>query len=52
MECLSRRFVKAVETLLDPGTLVLATIAARGGGLIEHARRRPDAELWTAPIQR
>jgi nucleoside-triphosphatase len=47
MECLSSRFVKAVTTLLDSAALVVATIAARGGGLIEDARRRPDAELWT-----
>jgi nucleoside-triphosphatase len=47
MECLSARFVTAVRALLDSDRLLVATIAARGAGLIDEARRRKDVELWT-----
>jgi len=47
MECLSARFVAAVTALLDSGRPLVATVAARGGGLIENAKRRPDAEVRT-----
>jgi nucleoside-triphosphatase len=47
MECLSPRFVTAVTALLDSPKLLVATIAARGGGFIERARGRPDVEVWT-----
>jgi nucleoside-triphosphatase len=47
MECLSDRFVEAVERLLDSPTPVVATIGQRGGGLIARAKERPDAEQWT-----
>ncbi len=46
MECLSSKFVLAVRALLDSDKPVVATIARRGGGLIEEVKRRPDAELW------
>jgi nucleoside-triphosphatase len=45
MECLSARFVAAVTALLDSGRPLVATVAVRGGGLIENAKRRPDAEV-------
>jgi nucleoside-triphosphatase len=47
MECLSARFVTAVRALLDSDRLLVATIAARGAGLIDEARRRKDVEPWT-----
>jgi nucleoside-triphosphatase len=47
MECLSPRFVAAVRALLDSDRLLVATIAARGSGLVEEAKRREDVELWT-----
>ena len=47
MECLSPRFVAAMTRLLDSGRPVVATVAARGGGFIEGAKRRGDVELWT-----
>jgi nucleoside-triphosphatase len=47
MECLSPRFVTAVRALLDSDRPLVATIAARGAGLIEEAKRRDDVELWT-----
>ena len=47
MECLSPRFVAAIERLLDGETPVVATVAERGAGLIERVKRRPGAVLWT-----
>jgi nucleoside-triphosphatase len=47
MECLSPRFVSAVRALLDHQRPLVATIAARGAGLIEEAKRSSDVELWT-----
>jgi nucleoside-triphosphatase len=46
MECLSQRFIAAIRELLNSKALVLATIAQRGGGLIEKAKQTKDAELW------
>lgn len=46
MECLAPGFVTALRRLLDAGRTVVATIAARGGGLIAEVKARPDAELW------
>jgi nucleoside-triphosphatase len=47
MECLSASFVAAVRALLESDRPLVATIAARGTGLIEEAKRRRDVELWT-----
>lgn len=47
MECLSRRFVAAIEAFLDSKRLLVATVALKGGGLIEAVKRRPDVELWS-----
>jgi nucleoside-triphosphatase len=47
MECLSPRFVAAIQALLDSPRLLVATIAARGGAFIEETKRRPDVEVWT-----
>jgi nucleoside-triphosphatase len=46
MECLSRRFVEAVEPLIASARVFVATVALRGEGLIEEIKRRPDALLW------
>jgi nucleoside-triphosphatase len=46
MECLSARFVAAMERLLSSDTQLVATVAARGSGLIESVKRRPDVDLW------
>ena len=46
MECLSSRFVTAVKELLNARKLLVATVAARGGGLIEEVKRRAGLELW------
>jgi nucleoside-triphosphatase THEP1 len=39
--------VAAVRALLESDRPLVATIAARGTGLIEEAKRRRDVELWT-----
>jgi nucleoside-triphosphatase len=47
MECLSPRFVAAVQALLDSPRLLVAAVAARGGVFVEATKRRPDVEVWT-----
>lgn len=46
MECLSPPFVAAIGALLASGQPVVATVARRGGGLIEAVKRRTDVLLW------
>ncbi len=46
MECLSQRFIAAMRALLESRTLVVATIAQRGGGFIAEAKQTKGAELW------
>ena len=46
MECLSPRFGAAIRALLDSDKPLLATVAKKGGGLIEAVKRRPGTELW------
>lgn len=45
MECLSPRFVAAMRRLLGSGSLVVATVAKAGEGLIAEAKRWPGARL-------
>ncbi len=47
MECLSPRFVSAIERICDGEIPLVATVAERGSGLIERVKRRPGAVLWT-----
>jgi nucleoside-triphosphatase len=47
MECLSARFVAAVNRLLDGSLPVIATVAKRGEGFISEVKQRADCELWT-----
>lgn len=46
MECLSAQFVKAIRRVLESRSPLLATIAARGGGLIAELKQRPASLLW------
>jgi nucleoside-triphosphatase len=46
MECLSERFVAAMQTLLIGPKPVVATIALRGGGFIAEAKRAAGAVIW------
>jgi nucleoside-triphosphatase len=45
MECLSPRFVRLAETLLDSEKTVVATVARHGDGLIRRVKERPDSLL-------
>jgi nucleoside-triphosphatase len=45
MECLSSRFVGAMERLLDSGVPTVATVASKGAGLIERVKQRPDVRV-------
>lgn len=47
MECMSAVFVQAIRRVLESGRPLVATVAQRGEGFIDEAKRRPDAELWT-----
>ena len=46
MECLSPRFVAAMRRLLDSSSRVVATVAKKGEGLIDEAKRWPGVTLW------
>jgi nucleoside-triphosphatase len=46
MECLSARFSAAIRALLDSNKPLLASVAKKGGGLIEEIKRGPEAEMW------
>ncbi|UCF78436.1 MAG: AAA family ATPase [Candidatus Eiseniibacteriota bacterium] len=46
MECLSQKFVCAMESLLDSEARILATIPVRGTEFIRRVRRHPAAKLW------
>ena len=46
MECLSPRFVSAMRHLLASGSRVVATVAKKGEGFIDEAKRWPGATLW------
>jgi nucleoside-triphosphatase len=45
MECLSKKFRKLLVDVLDSEKLVVATIALKGGGLIEKIKKRNDIKL-------
>ena len=51
MECLSRLFQRLVREILDSDRLLVATIAQRGGGLIEDVKRREDVRIYTLTLQ-
>ena len=46
MECYSRRFVSALEELLDRGHPLVATIHRGPGGPAGRIKRRPGVDLW------
>ncbi len=47
MECLSLRFVAAIERLCEGPIPMVATVAATGGGVIERVKKREGTVLWT-----
>ncbi|MCI0454102.1 MAG: NTPase [Candidatus Dadabacteria bacterium] len=46
MECLSERFKKLLNEVLDSNKPVVATIAFKGGGLIEEIKKRGDIKFF------
>ncbi len=46
MECLSDRFKNLLKKIFNSGTLVIATIALRGVGLIVEIKEREDVKLF------
>jgi nucleoside-triphosphatase len=50
MECLSKRFVIAIRTLLNADKAVVATIAEKGAGFIAEVKDRRDIELWRVTV--
>jgi len=46
MECLSPRFVAAMRRLLESDRRVVASVAKKGEGLVDEAKRWPGATLW------
>ena len=45
MECLSHKFIGFIKNILDSGKQVIATIALKGGGLIEKIKQRDDIRI-------
>ncbi len=46
MECFSGKFEMLISGLLDSEKLLVATIALKGGGLIDIIKRRPNTQLF------
>lgn len=46
MECLSQHFVAAMRILITSGIPTVATVGARGEGIIAEIKRQPECELW------
>jgi len=46
MECLSPKFKKLIEEILDSKKMVIATIAFKGIGFINEIKKRNDAKLF------
>ncbi len=47
MECFSKRFLLLLEEVLRGPKDIIATVALKGGGLIEAIKRRPDVQVFT-----
>ena len=46
MECLSEKFKNLIQEILDSDRFVIATIAAKGSGIIADIKRRQDIRLF------
>jgi nucleoside-triphosphatase len=51
MECLSSAFVEAVRRLLAANRLIVASVALKGGGLIEEVKRLRENRLREVTMQ-
>jgi nucleoside-triphosphatase THEP1 len=47
MECLSSRFIEAMEKLWAADAPLLLTVAEKGGGYIRQVKEKPGATLIT-----
>jgi len=46
MECLSPKFRRLIKEILDSEKMLIATVAFKGGGLIEEIKKRNDVRLF------
>ena len=46
MECLSSKFRRLISEIFDSSKILIATIAFKGGGLIETIKKRDDIRLF------
>jgi nucleoside-triphosphatase len=46
MECLSPEFRRMIKEILSSEKMLIATVALKGGGLIEEVKRRDDVKLF------
>lgn len=46
MECLSKRFISAVRSLLESDKPIIATVGKKGAGFIAEIKQRTDCLLW------
>ncbi len=51
MECCSDRFISLMRTILDSDTLVIATIAQKGGGFIAEIKERHDIRVFELTLE-
>ncbi len=51
MECLSKKFIDLVRALLDSRTILIATIALKGGGFIEEVKNREDVKVFEIDLK-
>lgn len=51
MECFSDKFVSLMQKLLDSDTLVIATIAQKGGGFIAEIKERADIQMFVLTME-
>jgi nucleoside-triphosphatase len=51
MECLSSRFLKALERLWAAPVPLLATVSAAGGGFIRLLKEKPDKIMITVTLE-
>jgi len=45
MECLSKKFIALINSILNSDKYFIGTIAIKGGGPIEEIKRRPDVRI-------
>jgi nucleoside-triphosphatase len=51
MECLSGKFRRIMNDLLDSDKIVIVTVAIRGKGLIEEVKGREDCEVYEVKLR-